>query len=220
MEGGAMEVFAEYTSLVVSEREGRANFHTLLSCVLPRPIAFVSTVSADGVCNLAPFSFFNGVGSNPPAIIFSPCTRADGTDKDTLINLRQCPEMVVNVVPFAVREAMNQASAQYGPEVDEFAASGFTAVPSRFVKPPRVGECPVQMECKLLQIVPVGKGPLAANICIGEILCFHVAEGFLLDDGTVSVEKIDLIGRMGGEWYARITDRFELAKPTPRPRSE
>ncbi len=204
-----------FECLVVAHREQRANFHTLLSCVLPRPIAFVSTVSADGVNNLAPFSFFNGVGSNPPAIIFSPATKADGTQKDTLVNLQHVPEMVVNVVPYSIRQAMNQASAPYAPEVDEFDAAGFTPLPSRFIKPPRVAECPVQMECRLVQIVPVGQGPLAANICIGEVLCFHVADGYLLNDGTVDVEKIDLIGRMGGDWYARITDRFELPKPTP-----
>ena len=208
-------MYTGYTTLVTSERDSRANFHTLLSCVLPRPIAFVSTVSSDGVYNLAPFSFFNAVGSHPPAVIFSPSIRADGTQKDTIANLRACPEMVVHVVPFAIREAMNQASAQYPPEVDEFEAAGFTPLPSRFVKPPRVAESPVQMECKLLQIVPVGEGPLSGNICIGEVLCFHVADGFLTAAETVDVGKIDLIGRMGGDWYATIRDRFEMCKPGP-----
>ena len=210
-----MHAHERFTCLPTAERETRANFHTLLSCVLPRPIAFVSTVSADGVPNLAPFSFFNAVGSSPPAVIFSPCTRADGTDKDTLNNLRACPEMVVHVVPHEIRDAMNQASAQYPPEVDEFSAAGFTPVPSRFVKPPRVAESPVHMECKLVEIVPVGEGPLSANICVGEILCFHVADGYLLDNGTVDVGRIDLIARMGGDWYATIRDRFEMGKPAP-----
>ncbi len=209
-----MQAFSEYKTLVCSEREKRANFHTMLSCVLPRPIAFVSTVSADGLPNLAPFSFFNGVGSSPPAIVFSPATKADGTDKDTLVNLREVPEMVVQVVPYAMRDAMNQASAAYERDVNEFEAAGFTALPSRFVKPPRVAESPVQMECKLLDIVKVGEGPLSANICIGEILCFHVADDFLLENDTVDVDKIDLVGRMGGEWYSRMTDRFELPKPS------
>jgi flavin reductase (DIM6/NTAB) family NADH-FMN oxidoreductase RutF len=209
----AMECYSSYTTLVSSEREPRANFHTLLTSVLPRPIAFVSTMSPSGVANLAPFSFFNAVGSNPPAVIFSPSTKADGTDKDTLENLRSCPEMVVHVVPFGIREAMNRASAAFPREVSEFEAAGFTKVASRFVKPPRAGECPVQMECRLVEIVKVGAGPLSANICIGEVLCFHVADGFLLDNGTVDVEKIDRVGRMGGDWYSRITDRFELAKP-------
>ena len=209
-----MEAYRNYTALVTAERERRANFHTLLSCVLPRPIAFVSTLSAEGIPNLAPFSFFNGLGSNPPAVMFSPCTRADGTEKDTVNNLRVRPEFVVNVVPDRIREAMNQASAQYPSEVNEFEAAGFTPLASKLVAPPRVAESPVHMECKLVQIVPVGEGPLSANVCIGEIVCFHVADGFLLDDETVDVEKIDLIARMGGDWYARIQDRFELAKPS------
>jgi len=210
-----MDRFANYTTLTTSERDNRANFHTLLSCVLPRPIAFVSTISADGVFNLAPFSFFNAVGSNPAAIIFSPATKADGTQKDTIVNLRSVGEMVVHVVPHTIGEAMNRASAAFGPDVDEFDAAGFTPLPSRFVRPPRVAESPVQMECKLVQIVKVGEGPLSANICIGEVLCFHVADGFLTDGGTVDVAKIDLIGRMGGDWYSTIRDRFEMAKPPP-----
>jgi len=206
---------SRFRTLVTAERENRANFHTLLSCVLPRPIALVSTISADGIRNLAPFSFFNAVGSNPPAVIFSPATKADGTRKDTVNNLRACPEMVVHVVPYAIREAMNQASAAYPPDVDEFERSGFTPLASRFVKPDRVAESAVHMECRLIRIVPVGEGPLSANICIGQILCFHVAEGYLLDNETVDVDKIDLIGRMGGDWYSTIRDRFELAKPPP-----
>lgn len=209
---------ARFKTLVTAERDNRANFHTLLSCVLPRPIALVSTISADGVRNLAPFSFFNAVGSNPPAVIFSPATKADGSRKDTVNNLRACPEMVVHVVPYAIREAMNQASAPYPPEVDEFERCGFTPLPSRFVKPARVAESAVHMECRLVRIVPVGEGPLSANICIGQILCFHVAEGYLLDNDTVDVDNIDLIARMGGDWYATIRDRFELGKP-PAPES-
>lgn len=208
-----MQAHAQYTTLITANREKRANHHTMLSCVMPRPIAFVSTVSSDGVRNLAPFSFFNGVGSNPPAVIFSPATKADGTDKDTIHNLRAVPELVVNVVPYSIRDAMNQASAPYPPETDEFEAAGFTPLPSRFVKPARVAESPVQMECRLVDIVKVGEGPLSANICIGEILCFHVADGYLTDNETVDVEKIDLVGRMGGDWYATIHDRFELPKP-------
>ncbi len=208
-----MNAHPQFGTLVTADRERRDNFKTLLSAVLPRPIAFVSTVSADGVPNLAPFSFFNGVGSNPPAVIFSPCTKADGTSKDTLVNLRAVPEFVVNVVPFAIREAMNQASYAYPPEVDEFAAAGFTPLPSRFVRPCRAAESPVHLECRLLQIVPVGHGPLSANICIGEVLCFHIAADHLLPDGTVDVTRIDLVGRLGGDDYATIRDRFALPKP-------
>jgi len=211
-----MKPHTEFTALVTADRDRRDNFKTLLSCVLPRPIAFVSTISANGVPNLAPFSFFNGVGSNPPAVIFSPCTRADGTMKDTILNLRAVPECVVNVVPFSIKEAMNEASYPFPPEVNEFEAAGFTPLPSRFVRPPRVAESPVQMECKLVQIVPVGDGPLSANICIAEVLCFHIAEDMLLGDGTVDVNKIDLIARLGGDDYSTIRERFALPKPGPK----
>ncbi len=213
-DSSGMQPYPTFQTVVTAERAKRDNFKTLLSAVLPRPIAFVSTVSADGIPNLAPFSFFNGVGSNPPAVIFSPCTKADGTSKDTIINLRAVPEFVVNVVPYSIKEAMNEASYAYPPEVNEFEAVGFTPLPSRFIKPPRVAESPVHLECKLLQIVPVGDGPLSANICIGEILCFHIADSHYLSDGTVDVNKIDLVGRLGAEDYSTIRDRFTLPKPT------
>jgi len=208
-----MKVYHNFESLITSQRPKRDNFKTLLSCVLPRPIAFVSTISADGIPNLAPFSFFNAVGSNPPAVIFSPCTKADGSDKDTLHNLQAVGECVVHVVPHAIREAMNQASAALPPEQNEFEHAGFTPVKSQFIKPHRVAESPIQMECKLIKIVPVGDGPLSANICICEILCFHIAEEILKEDGTADVEKIDLISRLGGDDYSTMRDRFALTKP-------
>jgi len=211
-----MKPHAEFTSLVTADRDRRDNFKTLLSCVLPRPIAFVSTISSSGTPNLAPFSFFNGVGSNPPAVIFSPCTRADGTMKDTVLNLRAVPQCVVNVVPYSIRYAMNEASFAFPPEVNEFEAAGFTPLPSRFVRPARVAESPVQLECKLVQIVPVGDGPLSANICVAEVLCFHIANEMLLPDGTADVTKIDLIARLGGDDYSTIRDRFALSKPGPK----
>ncbi len=208
-----MKPYTDFTHLVSAEREKRANFKTLLSCVLPRPIAFVSTLSKDGVANLAPFSFFNAVGSSPPAVIFSPATKADGTDKDTLINLAAVPEFVVNVVSFDIKDAMNDASFPFPPEVSEFKEAGFTPLPSNLIRPPRAAESPVQLECKLHDIVKVGQGPLSANICIGEVLCFHVATEMLLEDETVDVTKIDLVARLGGDDYSTIRDRFALKKP-------
>lgn len=211
-----MKPYDQFTALITAERRRRDNFKTLLSCVLPRPIAFVSTISTDGVPNLAPFSFFNAVGTNPPAVIFSPATKADGSDKDTIVNLRAVKEFVVNVVPHNIRNAMNEASYAFPPDVNEFEAAGFTPLESRFVRPFRVAESPVHLECKLIQIVPVGDGPLSANICIGEIVCFHVADEMLLDDGSVDVEKIDLVGRLGGPDYSTIRDRFAMPKPETR----
>jgi len=209
-----MKPFATFQQLACADREGRDNFKTMLSCVLPRPIAFVSTISAAGVANLAPFSFFNAVGSNPPAVMFSPCAKADGTDKDTIHNLRAVGEFVVNVVSYDIRDAMNQASFAYPPEVDEFAAAGFTPVPSTYVKPPRVAESPAHLECRLVDIVKVGSGPLSANICLGEVLCFHLADEVALPDGTADVAKLDLVGRLGGPDYSTTRERFSLPKPT------
>jgi flavin reductase (DIM6/NTAB) family NADH-FMN oxidoreductase RutF len=183
---------------------------------VPRPIAFVSTLSAAGVVNLAPFSFFNGLGGNPPAVMFSPCNNRYGKLKDTVVNLQHLGEFVVNTVPYGIAQSMNDASFEFPPETSELEACGFTALPSKHVRPPRVAESPVHMECRLVQIVPVGTGPLAANVCIGEVLCFHVAAGFRLPDGTVDIAKLDAIGRLGGELYSCTRDRFGMPRPTGR----
>ncbi|HEY3243241.1 MAG TPA: flavin reductase family protein [Phycisphaerae bacterium] len=209
-----MKRFEEYAQLIPAQRERRANHHTLLSCVLPRPIAFVSTLSPEGVANLAPFSFFNAMASNPPTLVFGPATKADTNEKDTVRNLLHLGECVVNVVTYEMRVAMNQASFPYPPDVSEFEKAGFTALPSRLVKPPRVAESPVHMECRLDQIVKIGSGGLAGNICIVEVLCFHIADEICLPDGTADVNKIDLIARLGGDGYSTMRDRFDLPKPT------
>jgi flavin reductase (DIM6/NTAB) family NADH-FMN oxidoreductase RutF len=208
-----MQQFPSFQTLEVAGRDIRRNYQILISCVVPRPIAFVTTLSSRGVVNLAPFSFFNGVGGNPPAVMFSPCNSRAGKPKDTVVNLRQLGEFVVNVVPHAIAEAMNAASYEFPPEVSELEVCNFTALPSVHVKPPRVAESPVHLECRLLQIVPVGTGPLAANVCIGEVLCFHVADGFLAPDETVDIERLDAIGRLGGELYSFTRQRFRLPRP-------
>ncbi len=202
---------AEFAS---SEKEHRELYKLLIGCVVPRPIAFVATKSADGVANLAPFSFFNGVCAHPPAVMFAPAADRTGKDKDTLNNLRQVGECVVNVVPHDIREAMNRAAYPYPPEINEFDQAGFTPLPSRLVRPPRAAQSPVQMECRLIEIVKVGQGPLSGSICVCEVLCFHIAEGVCLPNGTVDVAKIDLIGRLGGDGYSTIRDRFDLPRPT------
>lgn len=208
-----MKAHRDFTTLVTAERELRDNYRVLSGCVFPRPIALVSTVSVDGVANLAPFSFFNAVCAKPPAVMFCPGTRRDGSFKDTLNNVRSSGEFVVNVVSHSIREAMNQAAFDFEPDVDEFAEAGFATLPSRFVSPPRVAESPVHMECKLLQIVPIGEGPHATHMCIGEVVCFHVAEGCLLPDGTVDAAALDLVGRLGGDDYATTRERLTLARP-------
>ena len=187
----------------------------LVGCVVPRPIAFVSSLSPNGVANLAPFSFFNAGGANPPSLVFSTVTSGAGRDKDTLHNVRATGEYVVHISPYGLRERMNQASADYPPEVDEFEKAGFTKVPSVRVKPWRAAECPIAMECRLHQIVLHGEGPFHASYVIGEVVLFHVAES-LLTGLRVDSASIDAIGRLGGPNYTRVTKEsvFSLARPT------
>jgi flavin reductase (DIM6/NTAB) family NADH-FMN oxidoreductase RutF len=186
----------------------------LVGCVVPRPIAFVSSLSRSGTANLAPFSFFNAGGAHPPSLVFSTVTSGAGRDKDTLRNVRETGEYVVHIVPYGLRERMNQASADYPPEVDEFEAAGFTKALSVKVKPWRAAECPIAMECRLHQIVQHGEGPLHANYVIGEVLLFHVAES-LLTGLRVDSASIDAIARLGGPNYTRVTKEtvFSLARP-------
>ena len=192
-----------------------ADVYALLTgCVVPRPIAFVSSLSGGGAANLAPFSFFNAGGANPPSLVFSTVTSGAGRDKDTLRNVRETGEYVVHIVPYGLRERMNQASADYPPEVDEFEAAGFTKAPSVKVKPWRAAECPIAMECRLHRIVQHGEGPFHSNYVIGEILLFHVAES-LLTGLRVDSAAIDAIGRLGGPNYTRVTKEsvFGMARP-------
>lgn len=188
-------------------------YKLLIQVITPRPIAWISTVSRDGVPNLAPFSFSTGVGSNPPSHLFCPVNHSDGRKKDTLVNCETTGEYVVNVVPFALREAMNISSADFPAGVNEFAKAGLTAVPSANVRPARVGESPVQMECKILKIFSLATGPSAGNVVIGEIVAIHINDA-VLRDGKIPPELLDTIGRMGGPEYCRTTERFTLPRPT------
>jgi len=188
----------------------------LTGCVVPRPIAFVSSLSKAGVANLAPFSFFNAGGAHPCSLVFSPVTSGAGRDKDTLHNVRETGEYVVHIAPWPIRERMNQASADYGPDVDEFAEAGFTKAPSVHVKPWRAAECPIAMECRLFRIVEHGVGPLHANYVIGEVVLFHIAEA-VLTNGRVDAAKLDAIGRLGGPNYTRVTRESIFGMPRPAP---
>ena len=193
---------------------GPANTYKLMvGVIVPRPIAFVSTVSADGILNLAPFSFFTAVSANPPVVAFSPMVRgSDGMQKDTLHNIEAVKEFVVNVVSEDFVERMNVCSAEFPAEVDEFAASGLTPVPSDLVRPPRVLESRVQMECRLLQVVHVSTKPLGGSIVLGEVLRFHVSDE-LFSDYRIDPDVLRAVGRMGGPAYTRTTDRFALERP-------
>ena len=187
----------------------------LTSGVAPRPIALVSTISKKGVLNLAPFSFFNAFGSNPPVVVFSPARRGrNGTTKDTYNNLVETKECVVQVVTHKIVEKVNMTSAEFPPEVDEFKESGLTPIASEIVKPPRVKESPFQMECRLLNMLSIGTGKGSGNLAICEVLLFHIDE-VLYENGKIHPNKIDLVGRNGGDFYTRAQGSalFELPKP-------
>jgi flavin reductase (DIM6/NTAB) family NADH-FMN oxidoreductase RutF len=186
----------------------------LIGAVAPRPIAWVSTLN-DGHLNLAPFSFFNVVSAKPPLLGFSPSLRlVDGQSapKDTLHNIREIGEFVVNVVTFAVTEAMNLTSGEYDRSVDEFAVAKLTTRPSQMVRPPQVAESPVSFECKLNRIIDFGSEPPSGSLVIGEIVCVHI-EDTVLKEGRQDSDSLDLIGRMGGIQYTRTTERFERKRP-------
>ncbi len=188
----------------------------LLGAIAPRPICFASTIDKGGNANLAPFSFFNVFGSKPPICIFSPARRVrDNTIKHTLENVYETKEVVINVVNYNIVQQMNLASCEYPKGVDEFTKAGFTAVKSDMVKPFRVKESPVQLECKLLQVIETGKEGGAANLIICEVLCMHIDDNILDEQGKIDPDKIDLVARMGGDYYCRASGSavFEVHKP-------
>lgn len=189
-------------------------YRYLIGSIVPRPIGWISTLSPGGVPNLAPFSYFNGVGIRPPTLCFSPLNRRDGSKKDTILNLESTPEFVANIVSAALGEAMNASSADLDYEESEFEKAGLNPIPSQKVKPPSVEGSPVQFECVVHQIVPIGEGPLAANLVIGRIVFMNIDEAVLDEDGQIDARKLDAIGRMGGDLYARTTDLFEMKRPS------
>jgi flavin reductase (DIM6/NTAB) family NADH-FMN oxidoreductase RutF len=191
----------------------REAYPWLIATITPRPIAWVSTVSADGKTNLAPFSFFNGVCARPPTLMFSPVNHADGRKKDTVRNIEAVPEFVVNLVPFALAEQMSASSASLPHGESEFEKCGIASASSTRVRPPRVAAAPVVFECALDRIVTIGEGPLAANVVFGRILLAHVSDAALGPDGRPDPAKLDLVGRLGGDRYARTREVFSIARP-------
>jgi flavin reductase (DIM6/NTAB) family NADH-FMN oxidoreductase RutF len=191
----------------------------LLNSVAPRPIAWVSTVSASGQANLAPFSFFNAVCADPPLLAFAPGMRrpnqpeaAQGEPKDTLRNVRETKEFVVNLVTYKLAEAMNVTSGEYDASVNEFELAKVTPEPSKIVRPPRVAESPVSFECKLHQIVDFSTAPTGASLVIGQVVSIHIDDAHI-KEGKLDRNSLDLIGRMGGIQYTRTTQRFEMVRP-------
>lgn len=187
----------------------------LQSAVAPRPIAFASTISALGLPNLSPFSFFNVFSSNPPILIFSPARRVrDNTVKHTLINAEAIQEVVINVVTYGIVQQASLSSTEYADNVNEFVKAGLTQIPSDIVKPYRVKESPVQFECKVNQIIPLGTEGGAGNLVICEVVKIHIDESILNEGGTIDQRKIDLVSRLGNNWYSRANQGlFEVPKP-------
>lgn len=207
-------------NITASDLPHRELYNILISCVAPRPIAWVSTLSAAGQPNLAPFSFFNCVSARPPLLAFSPALRApqepstasSGEPKDTLRNIRETEEFVISVVTYGLLEPMNLTSGEYGATVNEFELAKLTPAPSKIVRPPRVGESPVSFECKLYQILEFSSAPASGALVIGEIVALHIDDAHL-KDGRIDRNSLDLLGRMGGIQYTRTRDRIELARP-------
>jgi flavin reductase (DIM6/NTAB) family NADH-FMN oxidoreductase RutF len=199
--------------IIEPESAGFPNIYkVMVGAIVPRPIAFVSTVSPEGIYNLAPFSFFTAASVNPPVVCFCPLRNGQGRPKDTLNNIERMGDFVVNIVSEEFVEQMNMTSAEFGPEVDEFHVSGLTPVPSDLVKAPRVQESHVSMECTLFRIFEISDKPSGGSIVAGEIVRLHVDDE-CIENYRIVQEELKAIGRMAGATYVRTADRFDLARP-------
>ena len=184
--------------------------------IAPRPICFATTIDQAGNVNLSPFSFFNMFSTNPPLCIFSPARRVrDNTTKHTLENVLEVKECVINIVNYPMVQQTSLASTEYAKGINEFDKAGFTMLPSHTIKPPRVAEAPVQMECLVSEVISLGENPGAGNLILAEIKVIHIKEEILDADGKIDQAKIDLVARLGGDWYCRVTPEslFKVTKP-------
>ena len=189
----------------------------LKHAISPRPICFASTIDKDGNVNLSPFSFFNLMGQNPPICVFSPLRKMrDGSTKHTLENIWEHPECVINIVNYSIVQQQSLASVEYPKGVNEFVKAGFTELASEIVKPPRVAESPIQLECKIREVISITDQPGAANLVIAEVVKLHIHEDLLDEENKVSPYDLDLVARMGGDFYCRVIPEsiFEVEKPT------
>lgn len=190
-------------------------YEWMSSLIVPRPIAWVSTVNADGQPNLAPFSFFQMVTGKPPTLLICPLLQRGGAFKHTLDNIRATGEFVVNLAGPAHAQALNATSATFGAEVDEFAACGVPSLPSSQVAPPRVADAPASFECRLAQIMPYPLDAPSCHLVFGQVLAAHVDEALLAPDGTLDPGQVDLLYRMGGQWYGRSRTDSNFTLPRP-----
>jgi flavin reductase (DIM6/NTAB) family NADH-FMN oxidoreductase RutF len=189
-------------------------YYALLSLVTPRPIAWVTTIDAAGHVNLAPFSFFNAVGASPPVVAFAPSLKPDGSKKDTLINLGEVPEFVINAATLEFADQVNASSAALPHGQSEAEMVGLAVEPSLKVRPPRLTAAKAHIECRVRQIIALGDGPNGANLVLGDVLAIHVHDDVLDSDGRIDPHKYQTIARLGGEWYCRATDLFTLKRPS------
>ena len=192
--------------------DSREIHELMVGCVAPRPIAFVSTIGEDGVYNVAPFSFFTLLSMHPTVVGFAIGRKRGGSKKDTLVNIEFSRDYVINVVSEAIASPMNQASGDYPSHVDEFRETGLTPVASDLVKPPRVAESPIQIECRLMQIMEFGAFPRIHNFIVGEVLVVHVQDDLIVD-GVIKSDRLKAVGRLGEDLYCRTGDLFEMKRP-------
>ena len=197
----------------VSNTDVVAVYQMLVGLVTPRPIAWVTTISERGVVNLAPFSFFNAFGANPPVVVFSPTLKRDGGKKDTLINIEANGQFVINAATEKHADLINMSSRMLLPDESEVELVGLSTLKSDLVTPPRLAEVPFALECKLIQIVPVGHGAISANLIIGEIVTMHIDDEVLDPNGLPDPRKLRAIARLGGEFWCRTQDLFQLERP-------
>lgn len=188
-------------------------YQWMVSLVAPRPIAWVTSLSQTGSVNLAPFSFFNVFGANPPVVVFSPTLKRDSSKKDTLLNIERHGEFVIHASTERDINAINASSASLAPEISEVEYVAKKTVPSVLVKVPRLADAPFALECKLRQVVPVGDGPISANLIIGDVVMMHVDPAILGKDGKVDPSLLRSVARLGGEHWCRSTDLFQMERP-------
>jgi len=198
------------TEFPASSIDSQTQYKLMIGSVTPRPIALVTTLGPDGP-NAAPFSFFNALGAPPPMLMFSVGNRGK-SEKDTVANILHCPEFVVHIVSDALREKMNVCSADYPRGINELERAGFDTAASRLVRPPRIVDCPIQLECRLMRMLELGERPY--HVVIGEVVYFHYHDDVINERYYIDVGKVNPIGRLAGKGgYTRITDRFEMARP-------
>lgn len=198
----------------ISQSDSQQIYHALVSVVTPRPIAWVTSVDKEGHVNLAPFSFFNAFGGNPPIVVFAPNRRPDGSKKDTLRNIEATREFVINVAVAPLAEKVNLSSQGLPPSDTEVERLGLSLLPSVKIIPPRLRESPIHLECVLKQILQFGEGVDSSNLVIGEVVAIHVDDAMLDERGRVDPHKVQAIGRLGGNFYTHTSYLFEMRRPS------